>query len=62
MANMTVTLPFPVTVNSVQYSGTVPNVTPTLALGMVAMVTWTNDSLSFVQKKGRGSFVEATAV
>lgn len=62
MANMTVTLPFEVTVNSVKYSGTVSNVTPALALGMVAMVTWSNDSLSFVTKKNRGTFVEATAV
>lgn len=61
MANMTVVLPFPVTVNSIQYTGTVANVPPVLALGMVAMVTWTNDSLAFVQKKGRGTFVEATA-
>jgi hypothetical protein len=61
MANMTVVLPFEVTVNSVKYSGTVLNVPPVLANGMVAMVMWTNDSLSFVTKKGRGTFVEATA-
>lgn len=62
MANMTLTLPFPVTVNLVVYSGTVANVTPAIATGIVAMVTRTNDSLSYVTKKNRVTFVEATAV
>lgn len=59
----TITIPFDVTVNNVKYlAGSTPNVTNAVADGIVAMVTWTNDSLAFVQKKGRGTFVDATAV
>jgi DNA relaxase NicK len=59
----TITIPFDVTVNSVKYlAGSTPAVNDTVAAGIVAMVTWTNDSLAFVQKKGRGTFVDATAV
>jgi hypothetical protein len=59
----TITLPVQVTVNSVVFPvGSTANVVDAQAADIVQIVSRHNDMLSFVQKKTRGTFTDATSV
>lgn len=59
----TVTLPVQVTVNSIVFPvGSTANVGDVQAADLVAIVSRHNDMLSFVQKKTRGTYTDASSV